>query len=120
VRAGWARSTARDSRLGRDVAIKVLPAERLADESRRRRFVQEARAASALNHPHIVTIYEIESAGDVEFIVMEYVAGRSLDARDSPGHAPRRGAAARDPGGRRAEPGARGRNRAPRPETSET
>ncbi|HUL76833.1 MAG TPA: protein kinase, partial [Vicinamibacteria bacterium] len=51
---------ARDPRLGREVAIKVLPAERMADEHRRARFVQEARAASALNHPHIVTIHEIE------------------------------------------------------------
>ncbi len=50
---------ARDTRLGRDVAIKVLPADRLADEDRRRRFVQEAQAASALNHPHIITIHEI-------------------------------------------------------------
>jgi serine/threonine protein kinase len=52
------------------VAIKVLPADRMADESRRRRFIQEARAASALNHPHIVTIHEIESAGAIDFIVM--------------------------------------------------
>ena len=70
---------ARDPRLGREVAIKVLPAERLADERRRRRFVQEARAASSLNHPNIVTIHEIEQDGDVDFIVMELVAGKSLD-----------------------------------------
>ncbi len=71
---------ARDTRLGRDVAIKVLPADRLTDESRRRRFVQEARAASALNHPNIVTIYEIESADGADFMVMEYVPGKTLDA----------------------------------------
>ena len=71
---------ARDSRLGREVAIKVLPADRLADADRRRRFVQEAQAASALNHPHIITIHEIESAEGNDFIVMEYVPGKSLDA----------------------------------------
>src|SRR5262245_11216680 len=71
---------ARDTRLGREVAIKVLPSDRLHDEHRRRRFLQEAQSASALNHPHIVTIHEIESEGDVDFIVMEYVRGKSLDA----------------------------------------
>jgi serine/threonine protein kinase len=71
---------ARDTRLGREVAIKVLPADRLADEARRARFVQEARAASALNHPNIVTIYEIESAEGSDFIVMELVPGKTLDA----------------------------------------
>jgi serine/threonine protein kinase len=71
---------ARDTRLGRVVAIKVLPAERMADENRRRRFVQEARGASALSHPNIVTIYEIESADGIDFIVMEYVPGKTLDA----------------------------------------
>jgi serine/threonine protein kinase len=71
---------ARDTRLGRDVAIKVLPADCLTDESRKRRFVREARAASALNHPHIVTIYEIESADGADFIVMEYVPGKTLGA----------------------------------------
>jgi len=69
---------ARDSRLGRDVAIKVLPADRLSDEAQRARFVREARAASALNHPNIVTIHEIESEGGVDFIAMELVAGRTL------------------------------------------
>jgi eukaryotic-like serine/threonine-protein kinase len=69
---------ARDTRLGRDVAIKVLPAERVADEGRRRRFVQEARAASALNHPNIITIHEIESSNGTDFIVMEHVRGQTL------------------------------------------
>jgi Tol biopolymer transport system component len=72
---------ARDTRLGRDVAVKVLPADRLKDEARRRRFNQEARAASALSHPHIVTIHEIEFADGVDFIVMEYVPGQTLDQR---------------------------------------
>ena len=71
---------ARDPRLAREVAIKVLPADRVADAGRRRRFVQEAQAASALNHPHIITIYEIESADANDFLVMEYVEGKSLDA----------------------------------------
>ncbi len=71
---------ARDPRLDREVAIKVLPHDRVADESRRQRFLQEAKAASALNHPHIVTIYEIESADGIDFLVMEYVRGKSLDA----------------------------------------
>ena len=94
---------ARDPRLGREVAIKVLPHDRVADESRRQRFVQEAKAASALNHPHIVTIHEIESADGIDFLVMEYVRGQE-PRRDDPatGHAPRRGAAHRDPDRRRA------------------
>ena len=69
---------AHDPRLGRDVAIKVLPADRMADEGRRSRFLREARAASALNHPNIVTIHEIESADEIDFIVMEYVPGKTL------------------------------------------
>ena len=71
---------ARDPRLNREVAIKVLPADRVSDEDRRRRFIQEAHAASALNHPHIITIHEIESANGIDFIVMEYMRGKSLDA----------------------------------------
>ena len=69
---------AHDTRLDRDVAIKVLPADRLSDEVQRARFVREARAASALDHPNIVTIHEIESESGVDFIVMELVAGRNL------------------------------------------
>ena len=70
---------ARDTQLNRLVAIKVLPAERMADEERRRRFIQEARSASALNNPNIVTIYEISQAGGADFIAMEFVPGRTLD-----------------------------------------
>jgi len=68
-----------DTRLNRTVAIKVLPAAVMADAERRRRFVQEAQAASALNHPNIVSIYEIDSDAGTDFIAMEYVDGESLD-----------------------------------------
>ena len=68
-----------DTRLGRAVAIKMLPAEAIADADRIRRFVQEARSASALNHPHIVTIYDIEEAHGSTFIAMELVEGTPLD-----------------------------------------
>jgi Tol biopolymer transport system component/tRNA A-37 threonylcarbamoyl transferase component Bud32 len=71
---------ARDTRLGREVAIKVLPADRLSDPARRARFDQEARAVARLNHPHIVTIHEIESAEGIDFLVMELVSGKTLDA----------------------------------------
>ncbi|HVN82320.1 MAG TPA: serine/threonine-protein kinase, partial [Terriglobia bacterium] len=70
---------ARDTHLDRFVALKILPAEKVADSDRRRRFVQEAKAASALNHPHIVTIYDIDEADGVHFIAMEYVDGKTLD-----------------------------------------
>jgi serine/threonine protein kinase/dipeptidyl aminopeptidase/acylaminoacyl peptidase len=69
---------ARDTRLGRDVAIKVLPAELATDASRVKRFEKEARAASALNHPNIVTIHEIGSAGARAYISMERVEGKTL------------------------------------------
>src|SRR5688572_10884068 len=68
-----------DERLGRPVAIKVLPAEATQDPDRRRRFIQEARAASALNHPHIVTIYEVDEHEGATFIAMEHVDGTPLD-----------------------------------------
>jgi len=69
---------ARDTHLDRFVAVKVLPPERLADAERRRRFVQEAKAASSLNHPHIVVIHDIDEDG-MYFMAMEYVAGRTLE-----------------------------------------
>jgi len=70
---------ARDRRLGRLVALKVLPPEKVADTERRRRFVHEAKAASALNHPNIVTIHDIDTTDGVTFMVMEYVQGTTLD-----------------------------------------
>jgi eukaryotic-like serine/threonine-protein kinase len=71
---------ARDTRLPREVAIKVLRADHALDERRRQRFLREAKLLSSLSHPHIVTIHELDRAGDVDFIVMELVHGASLDA----------------------------------------
>jgi serine/threonine protein kinase len=71
---------ARDHHLDRFVALKVLRADKIADDGRRQRFIQEAKAASALNHPNIVTIYDIGSDNGVDFIAMEFIAGRTLDA----------------------------------------
>src|SRR5215467_2073594 len=76
---------ARDTRLDRLVAIKTLPAERMRDAERRARFIREARAASALNHPNIVTIHEIDKDGDTDFLVMELITGRTLDQLTPPG-----------------------------------
>jgi Tol biopolymer transport system component/predicted Ser/Thr protein kinase len=70
---------ARDSRLNRLAALKVLPPSKMADPDRRARFIQEAQAASALNHPHIVTIYGIDREADADFIAMEYIQGRTLE-----------------------------------------
>src|SRR5215467_13380485 len=69
---------ARDTRLSREVALKVLPAEVSRDLSRLKRFEKEARAASALNHPNIVTIYDIGSSDDQSWIAMERVDGKTL------------------------------------------
>jgi len=69
---------ARDVDLDRLVAIKVLAAEAMTNPERKRRFVQEARAASALNHPNIITIHEIFQADGADFLVMELVRGRTL------------------------------------------
>jgi serine/threonine-protein kinase len=70
---------ARDTRLDRFAAIKILSGAGLDDVDRRRRFNQEAKAASALNHPSIVTIYDIATEDDVDFMAMEYVEGRTLE-----------------------------------------
>ncbi len=69
---------ARDTRLSREVAVKVLPAEVSSDPSRLKRFEKEARSASALNHPNIVTIYDIGLSDSVSYIAMELVAGKTL------------------------------------------
>lgn len=70
---------ARDTKLGREVALKVLPAEMARDPERLARFQREARAVAALNHPHIVTVYSVEEADGVHFLTMELVVGQSLD-----------------------------------------
>src|SRR3989449_6083632 len=75
---------AHDTRLRRTVAIKVLPRERVADPERKRRFLQEARAASALNHPNIVTLHDIANDSGIDYLVMEYVPGKSLDKLITP------------------------------------
>lgn len=69
---------AQDTELDRDVALKVLPAEAASDEQRMRRFVQEAKAVSVLNHPNILTIHEIGNAGDLQFMATEFVKGITL------------------------------------------
>jgi Tol biopolymer transport system component len=72
----WALSIKRATRTF--VAIKVLPPELVADPDRKRRFVQEAKAASALNHPNIITVHDIARDNGTDFIVMEYVQGKTL------------------------------------------
>ena len=69
---------ARDMRLNRYVAIKFLHRARVADPNRKSRFIQEARAASALNHPNIIVVHEISTHEDIDYIVMEHVAGKTL------------------------------------------
>ncbi len=70
---------AHDTRLNREVALKLIREEKLNVPERRKLFLQEARAASALNHPHIVSVHDIVPAGDSEALVLEYVPGKSLD-----------------------------------------
>ncbi len=72
---------ARDERLEREVAVKVLPAGTLADEAARRRFRKEAQVLSKLNHANIATVYDFDTQDGVDFLVMEYVPGETLDAK---------------------------------------
>ncbi len=72
---------ARDSRLERDVALKILPADRLADETVRRRFRKEAHALSRLSHPHIATVHDFDSQDGVDFLVMELIRGEGLEEK---------------------------------------
>jgi TolB-like protein len=81
---------ARDERLVRDVAIKVLPAQFVADPDRLRRFAQEARAASALNHPNILVVHDVGSHEGAPFLVTELLAGQTLRERLRAGDLPPR------------------------------
>src|SRR5947209_18561033 len=70
-----------DTRLDRVVAIKVLPSQFAADPELRARFDREARAVSSLNHPHICTLYDVGNQDGVEYLVMEYLEGETLDKK---------------------------------------
>src|SRR6266404_5722184 len=70
-----------DTKLDRKVALKILPAEVAAHPDRMKRFVQEAKSASALNHPNIITIYEIEQIDSLHFIAIEFIEGETLRER---------------------------------------
>ncbi len=79
---------ARDSRLGREVALKVVPAALASDPDRLARFEREARTVAALNHPNIVTLFSVEEASGVRFLTMELVEGVTIDSLITPGGLP--------------------------------
>src|SRR5579863_4585141 len=79
---------ARDTRLDRTVAIKVLPREFSADPERRKRFEQEARSISNLNHPHICVLYDVGHSDQIDYLVLEYLEGETLDQRLEKGALP--------------------------------
>jgi serine/threonine protein kinase len=89
VRAAWARSIrARDTKLGREVALKTLPASLADDPERLARFDREARTLATLNHPHIAQIYGFEQSASLSALVMELVEGDDLSARIAQGPLP--------------------------------
>ena len=109
---------ARDSRLNRFVALKVLPDTAALDPERRDRFEREARAIAALNHPHIVTIHSVETVEGVPLLTMELVEGRALsEVIPKGGLAARRGPDDCDCRGRCRRCRTPERHHAPRPET---
>src|SRR6202795_1523070 len=81
---------ARDPRLGRDVAIKVLPASFSSDADRLRRFEQEAKAAGVLNHPNITAVYDIGSHDGAPYVVQELLEGETLRTAMAGGKLPQR------------------------------
>ncbi|HMF75786.1 MAG TPA: serine/threonine-protein kinase [Bryobacteraceae bacterium] len=76
---------ARDTRLGRDVAVKILPTHLSSDPDRHERFLREAKCVSALHHPNICVVYDIGSQDGIDYMVMEYIAGQTLDKSIPPG-----------------------------------
>lgn len=79
---------ARDTRLDRTVAVKVLPSHLSSDEGLRQRFQREARAISSLQHPHICTLYDVGHEDGIDFLVMEYLEGQTLADRLQKGPLP--------------------------------
>src|SRR5512135_3683520 len=79
---------ARDTRLGREVAIKVLPADVASSPDRLARFEREARTVAGLNHPNIVTLFTVEDADGIRFLTMELVEGQTLSTLVAPGGLP--------------------------------
>src|ERR1700739_4172783 len=79
---------ARDTRLGRDVAVKILPTEFSADPIRKQRFEREAKTISSLNHPNICTLHDVGSQDGLEYLVMECVEGEALAKRLEKGPLP--------------------------------
>src|SRR5258708_19232 len=79
---------AKDTRLGREVAIKVLPEHLSAQPEVRARFEREAKTVSSLNHPNICSLYDVGKEGDVDFLVLELVEGETLEARLARGRVP--------------------------------
>lgn len=79
---GWMGEVyrARDTRLGRDVALKFIREDIIGDPNSRRRFLREARTTSTLNHPNIVTLHDICNVDGMDFLVVEYIPGRTLAA----------------------------------------
>ena len=78
---GWARCLARDTKLNREVAIKILPASFANDPDCLARFTRKAQTLASLNHPHIAAIYGLEESGGVRALVMELVEGDDLSQR---------------------------------------
>ncbi len=79
---------ARDTRLDRTVAIKVLPEHVASDPELKQRFEREAKTISSLNHPHICTLYDVGREGDTDFLVMEHLEGETLAQRLTKGALP--------------------------------